>query len=225
MGLLSLLFPKRCVVCRRVGSYLCQEDRDKIKLGGTFCPVCGKAAINGSTHAKCLSPYSLDGLICLFHYGTPIKELIHELKYRLVADLREVLISEIKKGKRLSEFDFSGFYFVPVPLHRQREAWRGFNQSKYLGTRLARFLKTSLASDVLTKLRDTTPQAKLSRLERLRGAKGTFLGEKEQVKDRQFIVFDDVWTTGATLKEAALVLKRSGARKVWGLVLASSHRY
>jgi len=222
MGLLDFIFPKRCVACGGFGNYLCQADRRKIKLAETFCPVCLRPAIGGSTHERCKTKWSLDGLICLFYYTTPIKEIIHELKYRFVRDLLETLAVETKKAQILNKVDFTSFTLVPIPLSRARQSWRGFNQAEIIGTSVAKQLKIRFDPEILAKTKETKPQAKLARAERLRQARGVFRAISN-ISGRNFIVFDDVWTTGATMKAAAAALKRRGAAKVWGLALASSH--
>jgi ComF family protein len=221
MGLLDLIFPKRCVACGKIGSYLCQQDKRKIKAAATFCPVCLKGAVGGTTHERCKSKLSLDGLVCIFSYAAPIKEIIHELKYRFVKDLLSVVEAEIKNARILQEIDFHTFTLVPIPLSVSRKNWRGFNQAEILGRVLARQLKIPIDSDTLKKIKETKPQAKLPRKERLRQARGVFRAVSN-ISGRNFIVFDDVWTTGATMKAAASALKRKGATKVWGLALASS---
>ena len=100
MNLLDIIFPKRCVACGKIGSYLCEQGKRKIKVAATFCPVCLKGAVGGTTHERCKGKHSLDGLICLFSYKTPIKEIIHELKYRFVRDLLSIVEKEIKKVAR-----------------------------------------------------------------------------------------------------------------------------
>lgn len=223
MNLLDLIFPKRCVVCSQVGSYLCHQDREKIKAPPSFCPICLKGAIGGTTHIKCEKKLGLDGLVCLFSYSSPMKEMIHQLKYRLVRDLQTALITEIVKSNRLKQVDFSGFTLTPVPLSGTRKRWRGFNQAEILGEEIAKKFRYRFYPDVLVKIKDTRPQAKLPRAERLKGVRTAFrAGTGELVKNKNFLLFDDVWTTGATMKSAATALKRRGANKVWGLVLATS---
>ena len=224
MGLLDLIFPKRCVACGRFGSYLCEKDEKKITGAKCFCPMCLKAAIGGTTHPKCKGKLSLDGLICLFDYSTPVKEIIHELKYRFVRDLQEVVRAQVKKSKRLDSLDLSSFTLIPIPLSSSRKNWRGFNQTEILGKLVAQKLKIPFASDILARTKDTKSQVKLPRKERIRQTKGVFqVADPKKALKKNFLVFDDVWTTGATLKEATAVLKRKGAVRVWGLALASSH--
>jgi ComF family protein len=224
MSLLDFIFPKRCVVCGSFGSYLCEADRKRIKPAKSFCPVCLKAAIGGTTHAKCKGALSLDGLICIFDYLTPIKEVVQELKYRFVTDLAAVVKKEVKNSKFLDKHDFSGFAIVPVPLSVGRKNWRGFNQTEVLGKIIAKKLGVNFDPKILIKVKETRPQAKLTRKERVRQVRGSFgLDSNRSVQGQKFIVFDDVWTTGATLKAAAASLKRKGAAQVWGMTLASSH--
>jgi ComF family protein len=224
MSLLDLIFPKRCVACGDFGSYLCDDDQKKVKGAKPFCPVCLKAAIGGTTHSKCKTKLSLDGLICVFDYSTPIKELIHELKYRFVKDLENVVGNELEKARMLDKFDFTHFLLVPIPLSRSRKNWRGFNQTEILGRLVAQRLKTTFNSKILVKKKETKPQARLSKKERIRQTLGAFgLSNPEKITSKNFLVFDDVWTTGATMRSAARVLKQKGAKRVWSLALATSH--
>ena len=220
MDLLDLIFPKRCVACGKVGSYLCSEDKKKIRNGHSFCPICLKNSIAGTTHAKCKKVLNLDGLICLFHYSSPVKEMIHELKYRLVRDIWETLLNEIVKSEKLKELEFKGFTLIPTPLSEKRKAWRGFNQAEILGARIANRLKVGFDPNTLKKIKETKPQVKLQKSQRIKQVAHAF--KSTDVKGRDFLLFDDVWTTGATMKAAAAALKRKGARKVWGLALATS---
>lgn len=224
MGLLDFLFPKRCVACGSFGSYLCEVDRRKIRPAKSFCPVCLKAAIGGTTHAKCGRKLSLDGLICLFDYSAPVREMVAQFKYSLVTDLASLLKKElIEKLKLFDRYDFTTYSLLPVPLSQRKKNWRGYNQTEILGKLIAQKLRMNFDSNLLVKIKETKPQAKLPRAERIKQTVGVFgVKDPEKVKNKNFIVFDDVWTTGATMKATAAVLKRKGAVKVWGIAFASS---
>lgn len=157
--------------------------------------------------------------MCLFHYSSPVREMIYELKYRLVRDIQEALLQEIGRSSKLKEIEFFGFTLVSVPLSNKKQNYRGFNQSEIIGRRLAKSLKITFDPTVLHRVKDTKPQVKLSREQRLRQARFAF--QAERIIDGDYLLLDDVWTTGATMKAAATALKRKGARRVWGLVLAT----
>lgn len=108
----------------------------------------------------------------------------------------------------------------PLPLHEQRQRWRGFNQAEVMGKYLSKRLKVPLAHGLLIRHTQRTPQAEIkTRSERLKNAQGIFsLAAKNSPP--HIVLFDDVWTTGATMKEAAKILKRGGVEKVWGFTLA-----
>jgi len=217
--LLDFFFPRRCLGCGQWGHYFCQECVKKIKLiERTICPVCGQAAIGGKTHPHCQTKYSLDGLTSIFVYDGLIKGAIGQLKYKFITDLAEELISLVPKSKFYSEANT----LIPLPLHSRRQRWRGFNQAELLGRIMAKKFDWAVRQEVLERYRYTQPQVKLKGQERKKNIRGAFRIKSKVKMEKQFkvILFDDVWTTGSTLREAGQVLKRAGAKEVWGLTLA-----
>jgi competence protein ComFC len=78
------------------------------------------------------------------------------------------------------------------------------------------------APDLLIREVATKPQVGLKREERLKNIKSAFsLNPKYNIQNTLYIIFDDVYTTGTTIKEACRVLKKAGAEEVWGLTIAS----
>lgn len=222
MDLLSLFFPKFCVGCNKLGSYLCDECFSKVELYKTpFCSECGRAAVHGLTHPTCLKRDSLYGVVCFFQYEDPLKKLIHRIKYRFSSDLVEVV--EKLLGKTKFPVVLKGYDLIPLPLNKARENWRGFNQAEIIAKKLAKEYGLTLISEKLVRRSFAKPQAGLLLEERKRNLKNAFEAT-DSFEGRNVIVFDDVWTSGTTLKEAGKTLKKAGANKVWALALASPHR-
>lgn len=225
MSLLDLIFPKRCVGCNKLGKYFCIECIAKIEWTiHQICPVCEKAAIDGATHPKCRSKYSLDGLTNFFRYRGIIRQAIKSVKYRFISDVALEFINLIP-----SELLFltmkqcsNETILVPVPLHPSRLRFRGFNQTEILGRIVAKRLKIPLRTDLLERIRKSVPQVEMKdRKERLRNMDKVFSVNNVTMKQINYVIlFDDVFTTGATLRAAANVLKRTGANSVWGITLA-----
>jgi len=133
-------------------------------------------------------------------------------KYKFVTDLTEDLFILIKhfigtknQFKYLkSFFDKDKTILIPIPLYWQRENWRGFNQSKLLGEKLADCFRCQLRDDILIRQKATLPQVGLEASQRQKNIQGVFrINYNHQIpKDFSLLLFDDVWTTGSTLKEA-----------------------
>lgn len=229
MNLLDLFFPKKCLGCGKTGGYFCAECLNFVSPASErICPVCEKPSIGGLTHPRCRTFTSLDGLTSVFAYKGIIKKAITKLKYKFVSDIAsdlvEIFLSFCGEDKTFSRIcQQSKIVLVPIPLHPQRKKWRGFNQSELLGKMIADNLSIKFLPDLLIRIKNTTPQVNLREKERKVNIKDAFslsLNSQLLINNYSILLFDDVWTSGATLKEACKTLKRSGAKMVWGLTLA-----
>ncbi len=110
---------------------------------------------------------------------------------------------------------------IPVPLHRDRLRWRGFNHAYFLAAPLARRLFLPLAATALCRKRATQPQVSLPERARLDNVRGAFgVPDYRRVAGRRILLVDDVYTTGATAAACAAALDRAGASVVDVLTLA-----
>lgn len=220
----DLIFPDRCVNCGAVGVYFCSDCQTKItEIDRQICPYCKREAIFGKTHPLCLPRYGLDGLASGFYHQGPIKKAIHLLKYRLITNLQESLSEKLMVSLKNQEVSFKGLTVVPVPLFPLRERKRGFNQAKVIAEPLASNLDLELNTKLLARVKNTATQVKLTEKERQENLKNAF--EAVGIVPKKIVLVDDVFTTGATLFNAAAVLKKAGADEVWGLTLARAQRF
>jgi ComF family protein len=180
------------------------------------------------THQGCLGHFSLNGLISLYVYRSPLGKLIKEFKLGLVRELAPLLsclaAQELRRTPIVSFWQKNNFIFTVVPLHQQKRRWRGFSQVEILAEQINHFLRLEFCPGILLRTRLTAPQAKLSPPKRKENIKGAFVVASQQlecVQERNILVFDDVLTSGATLKEAACELKKAGASQIWGLTIAA----
>ncbi|MFQ5933647.1 MAG: ComF family protein [Dehalococcoidia bacterium] len=161
----------------------------------------------------------MDGLRSPFRFEDVIREAVHSLKYRNIRALAQELA--LFMAEALEDGAFAPDLLVPVPLHPKRLRERGYNQSELLARSLAKLMRTTVAADALSKVRDTLPQAKTANVEERRvNVSGAFACVPGSVQDKRVLLVDDVTTTGATLESCAQELKRSGAESVWGLTVA-----
>ncbi|MBI3955644.1 ComF family protein [Candidatus Gottesmanbacteria bacterium] len=231
MHLLDFLFPKRCLTCWRFGKYFCDRCASTIKTiqpSETICPVCERLAFRGMTHHRCLSRYGLDGLMSFFHYNGIVREAVKVLKYRRVTDLAQEFVELIPSDSCEEIFqvchsrESGNPVFVPIPLHASRYRDRGFNQAEVLGRFLADRLHIPIRTDILRRTKKTTPQVEMKdRKDRLKNMKNVFsIPDSKFLIPNSLVLFDDVFTTGATMRAAGETLKRAGTRFVWAVTMA-----
>jgi len=104
---------------------------------------------------------------------------------------------------------------VPVPLHPRRRSERGFDQALWLARRMAPRLSQEVAPDVLQRVRVTLPQGDPRVTSREQNVDGVFsLRRRRAIQGRRLILVDDVFTSGATLRACAAVLRAAGASEV-----------
>lgn len=236
MNILDLLLPKRCVGCGKVGRYFCPSCTSKVKLikpNEAICPVCERLAVDGRTHPGCQTRYALDGLTSFFRYDGPIRSAVKQLKYRRVSSLASEFIDLIPSSSLSNLYSLTSklSFLIPIPLHWSRHRERGFNQAEVVGRMIAVRLDLVMRTDILRRTRKTTPQVEMKdRKERLGNMVGAFCVRQDfdtiplhangKRQNMGVILVDDVFTTGATMRAAANVLKRVGVKSVWGLTMA-----
>ena len=101
---------------------------------------------------------------------------------------------------------------------RKKEAERGFNQAEIIAKELATQLNLPLDVKTLKKIKNTGPQSHLNLKERRKNIKHSFWAASS--KEKNFILVDDLITSGSTIDEAAKTLKKAGAYKIWAFALA-----
>jgi len=198
MGFLDLIFPKKCLECGSYGRYICGNCVNRVRDGRW------SRRINFS----------------IFKYEGVIKKAILALKYRFAYDIAEEL-AELAKDRLIRRGFRIKAILAPIPLHRMRNNWRGFNQAAEVGRFLSKGMNWEFASNLLSKDVATKPQVGLGSRQRMENLKGSFSVNPniDISKMGQIIVFDDVYTTGSTMGEAISVFKRKGFSCVFGLTV------
>lgn len=201
---LDIVFPKNCLGCKKSGKYICSDCLKRV---------------GRSMESK--------GIVSIWKYEGVIRQAILALKYKFASqiadELAEACIPQIKTLNTI--YNPQHTILVPVPLHRQRQNWRGFNQAETIGGKIAQEMGWKQRSDLIIKTEATQPQAELTRNQRLRNLSGKFAVNKA-LKGKidptfTYIIFDDVATTGSTIREISKVLTKAGAKQVLGLTIAS----
>lgn len=205
------------VICKE-----CEESFEELK--GALCKICGR-------QLQGLDPQFIDGDICydcvrwekdpewegvlnrnipLYAYNGFLQELIARYKYRGDYILANVFKQKIKRNIETLKPDF----IIPIPLSPERLYDRGFNQAEALITSAGQ-----TPSHLLTR-NHTEKQSKKSREERIHLNKTFNISTSAAIEAKNILLIDDIYTTGSTLRHAALPLKQAGAANIMSLTLA-----
>jgi ComF family protein len=221
---LKKLFSQDCQLCGvRSTECLCPDcERDLPYRPAGGCPCCAVEGPDGQVCGACLSdPPAFDRTAAVFRYAFPLDRLLQSYKFNQNLALTTFFTSALKQA--VANSTPLPDTIIAIPLARTRLAERGFNQSALLAEGLARALGIEHAAHELLKVRDTPPQSGLDRAARLKNVRGAF-DCAQPLTGRHVALVDDVMTTGATLSEAARVLKKAGAASVSAWVLARAGR-
>jgi ComF family protein len=180
-----------------------------------------------------LAPPPFVKAVAVASYQGRMRDLIHALKYERLHPIARGL------GRMLAEtlLQFalelpSEMLVVPVPLHRSKNASRGFNQARLLAAETIASLRRrrppvqfTLAPVTLMRLRATESQAGLTPRQRRLNVRGAFgVSTPASVAGRHILLIDDILTTGATARAASRALLQAGAASVWVATLARARR-
>lgn len=219
-ALVDFIYPKTCVSCGLWGSFLCKDCTDRLDFVDQICPMCGEESLMGWTHPRCVKRWGMDGSIAIYEYREPVaRAVIDGIKYGFNRNLVKIVLENFR-FETGEKFDM----LVPIPLHFYRENWRGFNQAEIIAEEISKNMKTPVMK-VLKRNRNTKQQVTMkTREDRERNIKGVFAVDvRYQISDlkgKKILLVDDVFTSGADMRECTKVLKKAGVEVVWGLALA-----
>jgi ComF family protein len=227
---LDTLFPVSCISCGKPQAWLCENCLNRISLKAEqVCPYCEiRITPNGYACFDCKKKFSLDGLLVATSYqDKTISNAIHLYKYRFVEDLSHALGDIMLRTIGNSELPLPDI-IIPIPLHKRRLRWRGFNQSeliaKYIAEKITPGFPIAVENNLLERFRYTHPQMEIkNQAQRKKNIEKAFKipqNKLKLVKNKRILLVDDVTTTGATIFECAKTLKKSGASEVFATVIA-----
>ena len=224
---ITFLYPAECRVCKEfLGAttipYICDTCWQDIHfVEPPWCDICGMPNINGLCDACAITPPRYGKLRSIAFYQTTLQQAIHSFKFEkkkvLARHLIQLINTRIPSDCRIAEYDF----ILPVPIHKKRQQERGFNQATLLANGIAKTEGVPVLRDTLVRHRHTVAQSSLDREARQQNLIGAFtIRNRDIIRGKRLLIFDDVFTTGATIREAVSELWTADPAEVDVLTLA-----
>ncbi len=230
-SIINFIFPQQCCICKDflgIDGAICLSCVSKFDLiTEPKCSCCGfpfEFKIKDSNKAllcpKCLKKsFKFDKACAAVRYDDFSKKLILPLKHgdktqyaKSIANLMARCGTELAKQSD---------YIIPVPIHLTRMLKRKYNQASLICTHLSKIYSKPVLYTTLLRSKSTQSQGHLSSQERKKNVSGVFvIKNNSEIKGKNILLIDDVFTTGATVNECAKVLKQNGVKKVFVLTFA-----
>ena len=200
-SLLDLIYRKKC--------YFCGKSKNSLKM----CDECFESLEFSNRNANRV----IDGvdIFCAGVYTKNLQKLIRGLKYHKQKELAYY------QAKFMYEyFSFvenlknTEFVLVPVPLHRNRIHKRKYNHMELVCEEFSKLSGFQCEFELIKRVKDTKPQYKLSRLQRLENLSNAFEVDRTKIPEKPILILDDICTTGATFEEMVKVLKNAGCKNI-----------
>lgn len=218
--IINIIYPPKCIFCQQVLGF---------DTALHICSVCycglpfDKKALLATTQED--GEHYCDGAVSVFEYTGVVKESLIRFKfynepsyYRTYAGLIAEKLTKI--------VDIGQYHMVmSVPLHKQKEFSRGYNQAYLISKELSRKLKLPERSELIKRYRYTEAQSLLDKEKRSQNVKGAFtITSPDRIAGKSILLVDDILTTGSTLEECGRVLKNAGAVKITAVVVATGRK-
>lgn len=216
-GVVALFAPDYCLVCRAVGSVLCERCRLSLTPQAAHCYRCLRPSAHSLTCQRCSRRTRPVMLVSAAHYEGLAKDVVRFAKYQPSRSAARELAAIL--APHLPFLDRTNTLFVPIPTTAARRRERAFDQALEIARRLARF--TGIECQNALRRRGTSHQVGATRRDRFAHMKDAFtVSRPAEIRGKTIVLVDDVMTTGATMEAAAKVVTRAGAARVIGVVFA-----
>lgn len=225
--LVSFIYPAQCRVCENVIGiesvpYVCDTCWINVDfIVPPWCEICGMPNTEGICVNCATKPPQYGKLRTIGIYHGTLQHLIHLYKFEkrtnLVKHLVQLILANLPNDLSFDEYD----YILPIPIHKKRLRERGFNQATLLADYICKKSDNQMLTDALIREKNTSPQSSLDREARQTNIIGAFtLRNSEAIRDKKILVLDDVYTTGATVREVVKVLWNADPIEIDVLTLA-----
>ena len=227
--LLEFLYPDNisCILCdnpiNKTNTYsMCKECFNNINFILDGCVKCGKPIVNYSLEEQniegcnyCLNKgFYFDKVISCIEYTQLSKKIVFGLKYNNKTYMSKYIAQIMKEKLELDNIKFD--YILFVPLHKKRMKERGFNQAEKIAKNLSNLLNIPMIDKIDMKC-NTRRLYILNKEDRIKELKNAFTLKysKDNLKNKNILLVDDIFTTGSTVNEISKLLRFEGVNKIF----------
>ena len=230
--IMDVVFPRRCPVCDDAVAYgeglVCDECRSSLSLiTEPYCIKCGRP-VRDETRRMCpgcsknSEEYEYIRGRAVYEYDEVLKDSIYRFKYGGRREYAEYYAYSMAKHLGAQLIKWKPDALIPIPVHKSRLRQRGYNQASVLAKELSKIISVPVREDILERSEKTRVQKELSARERQNNLKKALKIAHYDVKLKNIVLIDDIYTTGSTINAAASCLRKAGVAKIYYAVIGAA---
>ena len=222
--ILDIFYPRCCPVCQKIlkdqRRMICPECEKKLRpIGHPRCYKCGKPIEEGEYCKDCQKhTHIFDQGRGIFVYDGIMRRSVTRYKYYGCREYGDFYAKAMYRYAWKNLNQWKPDLIVPVPIYKSKERLRGFNQAAYLANRLGCYTGIPVDTDLVQKVVKTKSQKKLNAMQRRKNLEKAFLVTKN-IRGKDILVIDDVYTTGSTIDAMAGCLRKRGVKNIYFLTV------
>ncbi|MBR2847255.1 MAG: ComF family protein [Clostridia bacterium] len=230
--ILDFLFPPKCIICgklldKNADTFICEKCNAEYKFKIICCSKCS-GVMTETERPVCYTCRAakryFDGAVSASRYTENLRKAIHRYKFHPEPYMAKTLAgfieyAFIKSGAKADSFDF----ILTVPPDKKRYRNRGFDHTALLGKAASEKLNVPFLDNAAVKIKSNLPQHRLNARQRAANVRGAYKVVKpDEIKCKNILLIDDVFTTGSTAGEVSKMLKKAGAKYVLVATIAKT---
>ncbi len=247
MKIKYIIYPPICVCCNNViklnrdfdESFICKsclsEAREYISTEN-LCILCSrpididsKQQVKEQKCSHCLEfedDFYFEKNLSVIEYNGYYAKLLRKFKFGYNKNISNAFVKILEEYLLENKDFFDKFDIITsVPIYKNRKRYRGFNQSELIGEKICKIVDKPFEKNILVKIKSTYPQTSVPHTERKNNIKDAIvLGENVDIKNKEILLVDDVFTTGSTINECARILSENGCRSVSSFTVLKSKK-
>lgn len=235
LSVLKIFWPEVCPFCGRASRrgicLRCREKLDSLVIKEPRCMCCGKPVryVEQEYCYDCShTHHDYDRGLALWVHKNPVSQSIYRFKFHNQRSFGAYYAKEMVSQHKTTILSWNIDFMIPIPIHPKKRRKRGYNQAEIVAGEIGKLLSIPVDENILVRVQDTDPQKTLDPQRRRRNIRTAFAVRKvkeEGLRGASVLLIDDIYTTGSTIDEAARILKKAGAEKVYYLTISIGQGY
>ena len=208
----KIIFPPCCLICGKLACDIwCSQCKKEMYEKAIF------KVENNKDKNLCFEKH-----LYIYIYEDKIRNLILDYKFNEKSYLYKIFSEIIIKNEKICGILKKYDIMIPVPIHKKRKKQRGYNQCELIVKEIINKMGCiKYENKVLLKIKNNNMQSSLSKDQRKQNVQNVYkIINKEKIKDKKVVIFDDIYTTGNTVNSVAKILKENGAKQITIITIA-----